>query len=66
MPRRRLSPLFPIAVSPAELADQLGVRLEVISAAIKNGSLECFKHGLARRVLVEDAVEFVRKNWERV
>lgn len=57
--------LFPIALSPSGLALALGVRREKVLEAIRDGELIAYDHGKARRVLVVDAVEWVRKHWSK-
>jgi hypothetical protein len=67
--RERVTPLFPIALSPAKLADVLGVRPEMIADAIKNDLLPAYRprQGVKRhRVLVQDATDWIRNTWERV
>jgi len=46
--RERRTALFPIALSPARLADVLGIRPELIADAIKNDLLPCYRKGLNR------------------
>jgi len=64
--RERRTQLFPIALSPAKLADSLGVSPSVIANAIKEDLLRCYRIGTKRRVLVQDAVQWVKQSWERV
>jgi hypothetical protein len=63
MPRRRVTPLFPIAISPSRLADVLEVSRDVIGAAITAGHLRVYQHGLARRILIEDVVMWIKTTW---
>jgi hypothetical protein len=64
---RRREELWPvIAVSVARLADSLGIERREIYAAIKDDLLPCYRHGVKRRVLIADAIEWVRKTWVRV
>lgn len=66
MPKRvRKFRLFPIALSPASLAAALDVDRRKIDHAIRFEGLEVFQHGNARRILVEDAVEWIRRTWKR-
>jgi hypothetical protein len=44
----------------------LDIRPEVIADAIKNDLLPVYRNGAKRRVLVTDAVEWIRNTWERV
>ena len=64
--RERRTALFPIALSPARLAESLGIRVEVVTDAIKNDVLPCYRKGLKRRVTVQDAVAWIKNTWERV
>jgi hypothetical protein len=64
--RERRTSLFPVAVSPAKLADSIGMKRAVVADAIKNDLLPCYQKGLKRRVLICDAVEWIRNRWERV
>jgi hypothetical protein len=48
--------LFPVAVSPAEAADVLGVRAEQIQEAIRAGDLSVYRLSVKKRVLIEDLV----------
>lgn len=64
--RERRTALFPIALSPTKLADCVGVLPRVIADAIKTGDLPCYKRGTKRRVLVQDAVDWIKQTWERV
>jgi hypothetical protein len=65
MPRKR-EELWPvIAVSVSRLAGALGIERREIYGAIKDDLLPCYRHGVKRRVLIADAVEWVR-TWERV
>jgi hypothetical protein len=69
MPRRsrRSEPLWPvIAVSTARLAESLGIERREIYAAIKDDLLPCYRKGVKRRILIVDAIEWVRATWERV
>ena len=64
--RERRTALFPIAVSPARLADCIGMKRAVVDDAIRNDLLPCYQKGLKRRVLICDAVEWIKNTWERV
>jgi hypothetical protein len=64
--RERRTAIFPIALSPAKLAECLGIRDTVVADAIKNDLLPVYRQGVKRRVLVADAIEWVRTTWERV
>lgn len=64
MARKRVVPLFPVAVAPSRLADCLDVHRKVIYAAIAAGHLRVFEHGKARRILVQDAVAWITNHWQ--
>jgi hypothetical protein len=69
MPRRsrRTEPLWPVvAVSVARLADALDISRSEIYEAIKDDALICYRKGVKRRILVADAIEWVRSTWPRV
>lgn len=66
MARRNLSPLFPIALSPAQLAQTLQIDPGVIYAAISAGELKVYQRGVARRVMVMDACLWIEKHWDIV
>jgi excisionase family DNA binding protein len=62
--RERASKLWPIALSPASLADVLDVDRRVIDRMIRFGQLPIYQIGTKRRVLIEDAVNAIRKYWK--
>jgi hypothetical protein len=64
--RERRTALFPVAVSPAKLAECIGVKRAVVTDAITNDLLPCYRKGLKRRVLIQDAVQWIKNTWERV
>jgi hypothetical protein len=64
--RERRTALFPVAVSPAKLAECLGIKRATVTDAIKNDILPCYRKGLKRRVLIQDAVAWIKNTWERV
>jgi hypothetical protein len=64
--RERRTALFPVAVSPAKLAECIGIKPAVVADAIKNDLLPCYRKGLKRRVLIQDAVAWIKNTWERV
>lgn len=66
MPRKRRTPLFPVAVSPARAAESLDIQPEEIQDAIKSGELPCYIKGIRRRVLIADLIEWVRHYWKEV
>jgi hypothetical protein len=57
--------LFPIALSATALARALQIRPEKVLGAIRDLELPAYQNGKARRVLVVDAVAWVR-TWKRV
>lgn len=64
MPYRRVTPLFPVALSANSLADCLGIHRTKVLAAINSGELPVYKKAMARRILVEDAVRWIKTTWE--
>jgi hypothetical protein len=58
--------LFPIALSATALARALQIRPEKVLEAVRVGDLPCYAHATAKRVLIEDAVRWVRTKWKRV
>jgi hypothetical protein len=66
------APLHALALSPSMLAHLLDVYREVISKAISAGELRCHRPpsrvteqpGTLRRVLVRDALRWIRRNWK--
>jgi hypothetical protein len=66
MPKRlRSFRLFPIALSPASLAAALDVDRRKIDHGIKFEGLPIYQHGAARRILVCDAVDWIRRTWKK-
>lgn len=63
--RERAQRLFPIALSPASLADALDVDRRVIDRMIMLGQLTVYQVGAKRRVLIEDATNAIRQYWRR-
>jgi len=66
MPRARKSRLWPTALSPAHAADSIGMRQEIIAAAIRSGELRCFKLGTKRRILWRDLNKWIIRTWKKV
>lgn len=64
MPRKRVTRLFPVALSPAALAEALTIPVAIIRDAIADASLPCHDIRNRRRVLVRDAEAWV-KRWPR-
>ena len=65
MPRQNKSPVYPIALSPARLAQALDLRADQLTAAINAGELTVYQIGVKRRVLVRDAVRWIRRTWKQ-
>jgi hypothetical protein len=64
--RIRAKRLFPIALSPEALASALGMGdPRHVRNAIKTGELPVYERGKARRILVEDAVRWIKTYWKR-
>jgi hypothetical protein len=63
MPRKTKSPIVFLALSPSALATAIGVQPKVIHAAILRGELQVYQRGLARRVLVREAEDWIRNHW---
>jgi hypothetical protein len=63
--RERASTLWPVALSPASLADALDVDRRVIDRMIRLGQLPVYQIGVKRRVLIEDAVNAIRHYWNQ-
>jgi hypothetical protein len=57
--------LYPVALSATSLARALQIRPEKVLAAIRDGDLPAYQLGVSRRVLIDDAVKWVR-TWKRV
>jgi hypothetical protein len=67
MPRaHRAHKLFPLALSPSQASDALGVRPEEVRDLISRSGTPVFQIKNRRRVLVADLVKAVRKFWPRV
>ncbi len=64
MARQSRTPLFPIALSPAMLAASVHISPDVVYRAIKNGELRVFRRGLARRILIMEAVFWIERYWK--
>jgi hypothetical protein len=68
MPRkytpRRADFVMPIAVSPRALAEHLGIRYPRVLAATQSGALPVYSIGTKRRVLIVDAIAWVR-TWNK-
>lgn len=65
MPRpasSRKKPLTVVAGSPSLVCAMLGVRDDDIRPAINSGALAVYKLGLRRRIVVADAVAWLRTN----
>jgi excisionase family DNA binding protein len=64
MARHRVTPLFPIAVSVMRLAESIGVHRKHIDRAVADGELRVYQRGQSRRILVEDAVHWIKTTWK--
>jgi excisionase family DNA binding protein len=63
---RKREELWPvIAVSVSRLADALGIERREIYEAIKDDLLPAYRHGTHVRILIADAIEWVRNTWKR-
>lgn len=62
--RQRITPLFPIAVAPVRLSECIGVHRKVIDRAVNAGELRIYEKGKARRILVEEAVQWIKTTWK--
>jgi len=61
---RRREELWPVvAVSPARLAECLGITRREVYEAIKDDLLASYQKGVKRRILICDAIEWVRNTW---
>jgi excisionase family DNA binding protein len=63
MPRIRVNRLFPIALSVEKLGEAIGIHKRILLAAIRAGELPVLKIGAKRRVLIEDAVAWLRRTY---
>jgi hypothetical protein len=64
MPRQNKSPVYPVALSPARMAQALSIRADQITDAIRRGELPVYQLGVKRRVLVRDAARWIRRTWK--
>ena len=63
---RKREELWPvIALSVSRLAGALSIERREIYDAIKNDLLPCYRHGTHRRILIADAIEWIRNTWKR-
>ena len=60
---RKASRIWPIMLSISELAAALSVTRQEIYDAHRDGLLPIYRKGTRRRVLIADAVEWVRATW---
>jgi hypothetical protein len=62
MSRRHSGPVTKISMSPTKLSTALDLDYRtVIAPAVRSGDLPCYVIGVKHRVLIEDAVAFIRK-----
>jgi hypothetical protein len=65
MPRaraKRANRLFPVALSPQEMADALGIHIDRLRDLMRKAGTPIYTIGLKRRVLVQDAVSMIREH----
>jgi hypothetical protein len=60
----RLPPMPPIAVPPKVAWQMLGIGETTLFKLLKNGELESFLEGSARRILVSSIHDYVRRRVE--
>jgi excisionase family DNA binding protein len=60
----RLPPQSPIAVPPRRAWEMLGLGQTTLFKLLKNGELESFREGSARRILVSSIHDYVRRRVE--
>jgi hypothetical protein len=65
MPRRTKHPIVYVALSPAALATAVSIAPAVVAAAILAGELQVYTRGVARRILISDAENWIRNEWKR-
>ncbi|WLA39470.1 helix-turn-helix domain-containing protein [Bradyrhizobium elkanii] len=56
-------PEVTIALSPAGVADAIGISRDVITAAIRSGALPVYECGNKRRCLVAEVEAWIRRDW---
>jgi hypothetical protein len=67
MPRaHRVNKLMPLALSPSQASDALGVRPEEIRDLVARAGIPLFAINNRRRLLVEDLVRAIRAHWPTV
>ena len=57
--------IFPVAVTIAELAASMGLDRNKISEAVRLQRLPIYRVGVKRLVIVQDAVEWLRRDFPR-
>ena len=63
---RKREPLWPvIAVGIEHLARALAIDAREIRDAIRDDLLPCYRHGTHKRILVSDAIEWIKNTWEK-
>ena len=62
--RRRKRPIWPLALSPVECADALGIRRKIVRDALRTGELVAYRepNGVRVKILVPTILEWV-KTW---
>lgn len=64
--RRRKRPIWPLALSPVECADALGIRRKAVADALRSGQLIAYREpgGVRVKIPVPMILEWV-KTWRR-
>jgi hypothetical protein len=57
--------LFPIALSASALARALQINKTKVLRAVRDGEVDCYSLGTAKRILVADAIEWIKTTWKR-
>jgi hypothetical protein len=66
MPRITKRPVCFIALSPAAIATAIGVKPQIVYDAILSGELgPVYQRGLARRILISNAEQWMRDTWKK-
>ena len=65
MTQRVSRPLFPIAMTVAELTTALRIERRVVYEALKAGELTAYRKGLRRVIPVTDAIQWIKQTWKR-
>jgi excisionase family DNA binding protein len=57
--------LFPITLNVSHAAAACGVSRRVLYEANRAGHLAIYRYGPARRIVVSDLVEWIKKHWTK-